>query len=303
MANCLICYPNHADSGTLTGEGWTDALPVTNLQTRFLGQVARTEGTDLFSPAVAIPGGDQCSAVIHVDFGRPRYLSALALCNHNLTRRAQARVVLWTDSARTTVRQDFGWQPVWPRWFDTVQLRWADDNFLYGQVSDEQIGHVKRIYLLMLSSNGFASRAISIQYASIYLSDADNAEGYIEAGRLYMAEDWSPKHNMIYGASLSWVDPSIVDSALDGTKWFEERTKNRIAVFQLKYMRPLEGVNKALLLTQLAGITKDVLFIFDPADAQLMQQRSFVGRLSELSPLEWWMFRLTSMAFKIEETV
>lgn len=303
MANCLLCYPNHADGAMLTGEGWSDALPVTNLQTRFLRQVARTDSATLFSPYVSLPDGDHASAAIHVDFGRERYLTALALVAHNFSRGARARLVLWTDSTRSTVKYDFDWQPVWPRWFDTMQLRWGDDNFFYGQVPDEQIGNVKRIYLLLLNTGGFIANATSVQFCSIYLDDPENSNGHLQVGRLFMAEDWCPQHNMIYGASLAWTDPSVVDIALDGTKWHGKRTKHRIAVFQLKYMRPIEGVNKALLLTQLAGITEDVLYIFDPADQQLMQQRSFVGCLSELSPLEWWMFGLTSMAFKIEESV
>lgn len=303
MANCLICYPNYADSATLTGEGWTEALPVTNLQNRFLSKCARTTSADLFSPAVPLPDGDQASAVIHVDFTKKRYLTAFALIKHNLTRKAQARVILWSDETRTSVKHDYGWQPVWPRWYDTVQLRWADENFLYGQVTDEQLGKISKIYLFLLNSDSFSASATSIQYVSIYIKDANNADKRIDIGRLFMAEDWSPKHNMVYGASLAWVDPSVIDKAMDGTKWADRRTKNRLVVFQLKYMKHVEGVNKALLLTQMAGITEDILYIFDPDNAQLMQQRSFVGCLSELSPLEWWMFGLTSMAFKIEESV
>jgi len=303
MANCLICYPDYTASAVVTGEGWSTALPVTNLQTRFLRQFARTASADLFTPAVALPDGDQASAVIHIDFTKRRYLTAYALVGHNLTRKAQARIILWSDETRTTIMHDYGWQPVWPRWYDTVQLRWADSNFLYGQVTDEQIGKISKIYLYLLNSDSFSASATSVQYSSIYIKDANNTDKRLDIGRLYMAEDWSPRHNMIYGASLAWVDPSVVDKALDGTKWFDKRTKNRIAVFQLKYMKPVEGVNKALLLTQMAGITEDVLYVFDPNNAQLMQQRSFVGCLSELSPLEWWMFGLTSMAFKIEESV
>ncbi len=303
MSTCLICYPNYIDSAVVTGEGWTDSLPVTNVQTRFLRQVSRTNSAELFSPSVAIPDASQCSAAVHVAFGRQRYLTAIALTGHNLSRGSLARVVLWTDATRTAVKYDFGWQQVWPRWFDTMQLRWGDDNFFYGQPSDDQIGKLSKVYLLLLNTGGFIANATSVQYFSIYLYDPNNNAGYLDVGRVFASEDWCPKINMIYGASLSWVDPSVVDRALDGTKWADARTRYRTAVFQLKHMRPTEGVNKALLLTQLAGITDEVLYIFDPEDKQLRQQRSFVGCLSELSPLEYWTYNLTSMAFKIEESV
>lgn len=303
MANCLLCYPNYADKATLTGAPWTEALPISNLQTRFLKQYARTSSCELFTPEPALPDAGQCSAAIDVDFGRLRYLTAVALVNHNLTRQALARFIIWTDGTKTTPKYDFGWQYVWPQWFDSLQLRWGDANFWSGRPTDEQVGTAHKIYLQMLNTGGFAANAISVRYTTLYLKDADNLDGYLQIGRLFMAEDWTPQRNMIYGATLAWVDPSVVDRALDGTKWYEKRTKYRQAVFQIKYMKPAEGVNKALMLEYNAGTTDDVLYIFDPANSQLMQQRSFVGNLSELSPLEWWMYGLTSMGFKLEESV
>jgi hypothetical protein len=109
---------------------------------------------------------------------------------------------------------------------------------------------------------------------------------------------------MAYGdTSVAWVDDSTVDASLSGVEFFEERSKYRVAVFSLKYLSPTEGVTRALRLTQNRGVTKDVLFVFDPDNKQLMQQRSFVGRFQELSPLEYVQFGLTSMAFKIKELV
>jgi hypothetical protein len=299
----MICHPNYADSATITGSPWTDTLPVTNIQTPYIRQMARTTGVALMDPTPALPDGGQASAVINIDFGRLRYLTAVSLTNHNLSRGAMVRLVLWSDATRSTVKYDFGWQPVWPRWFDTMQLRWADSNFWYGQITDELIKTYPKIFLQMLNTGGAVANATSVRYASIYLEDTENINGYIDIGRLFAAEDWTPKNNMLYGAGIQWVDPSVINKSLDGTKYMEKRTKYRQVIFQLKYMKPIEGVNKALLLTQQAGITGEVLYIFDPSDLQLMQQRSFVGTLSELSPLEWWMFGRTSMAFKIEEAV
>lgn len=291
MANCLLCYPNHVDSATLSGGSWTSTLPLTNLQTRFPRQYART--TDAFAS----------SSIINVDFGDSVYSTAIALVNHNISLDGKIRVRLWSDSDMTETVFDSGEQDVWPRWFDTLQLRWGDSNFWGGKISPKLFGTVPAIYLMMLDTAGFAANATAARAATIEISDEGNDDGYIQAGRLFIAEDWTPSHNMVYGASIQWVDPSIVDTALDGTKWFDKRTKYRQQIFQLKYMKYSEGANKALLMTQQLGLTGDMLFVFDPSDQQLMQQRSFVGTLAELSPLEFWMFRLTSMAFKIEELV
>ena len=304
MANCLIAWPNRSDAGTLTGSPWSSALPVANLQNRFLTNYARTTATALFTPSPAIPDGSQCSAVVNVNFGLARYTTAMALLHHNLSLSANVRLVLWQDPANTIPVYDSGWQPAWPRYYDTLSLRYNDSNFLYGQLSLDDFGVVPSIFLQMVGTPNVPANATPAQYASIYIQDPANPAGYIQIGRLYMAEDWTPVRNMSYGdTSLAWVDPTVVDTSLDGTEYYEERSKYREAVFTLKYMSNTEGVTMALRMTQNRGVSGDVLYVFDPANPQLLQQRSFVGRLEELSPLVYSQFGLTSMAFKIKELV
>lgn len=290
MAHCLICYPNWIDLATLSGGNWQ--LPLTNLQTRFQAEVTRS--TDL----------QESSCVINGAFDRFRYTTAIALTNHNLSLSATIRMILYGDVAQTKILYDSGVLPVWPRYYHTLQLRWHDSNFWGGKIREEDRKKIKRpLFVHIPSSQGFASSTKAAVGFKIQINDALNTDGYVQFGRLFFSEDWTPKFNMIYGASIQWVDNSTVDRAMDGTKWFNKKTPYRQVVFQLKYMKPAEGVNKALQLTQQVGVTGEVLYIFDPSDAMLLQQRSFVGNLSELSPCEWWMFGLTSMSFKIEEAV
>lgn len=304
MARCLIAFPNRADAATLSGAPWAITLPVSNLQTRFMSQYARTTSVSLFTPTPALPDGSQCSANININFGQVRYTTAVALAKHNLSLTANVRVILWQDAANTIPLYDSGWQPAWPRWYDTLQSRWSDPGFLYGRISADDFGVVPAIYLQMISTTNAQAVATPAQWASIYIQDSTNTAGFIQVGRLYMAEDWTPVHNFTYSdTSLGWVDPTIVDTALDGTEYYEQRSKYREAVFSLKYMSGTEGVGMALKLTQNRGVSGDVLFVFDPANKQLLQQRSFVGRLEALNPLVYSQYGLTSMAFKIKELV
>jgi len=242
--------------------------------------------------------------VVNVNFGLARYVTALALVKHNFSLSSQARLILWTDATQTTALYDSAWQPVWPRWYDTTSLRWKSSNFLFGRISLDDFGNVPAIFLQVIQASSGSASAFSAQYASIYVSDPTNTAGFLQAGRLYMAEDWTPTHNFTYGnASISWVDPSVVDTALGGTEYFEPRSMYREVTFTLPYLGLVEGVSKAFGLTRNRGVTGDFLFIWDPAVPQLMQQRSFVGRLESINPLDYPMFNLTSMAFKIKELV
>jgi len=204
----------------------------------------------------------------------------------------------------TTPVYDSGWQNVWPRYYDTTSLLWNSTNFLFGRLTTDDFGVLPAIWLQMVQAPSGLVSPFAAQYATIYVSDPTNAAGYLQFGRLYMAENWTPARNFIYGqTSIGWQDPSIVDTALDGTEYYEERSMYREAIFTLPYLSPTEGVTRALNLTRNRGITGDLLYIWDPTNIQLLQERSFVGRLESLSPLVYTQYGLTSMAFKIKELV
>ncbi len=302
MANCLIAWPNRADMAAISGAPWSTTLPLSNLQNRFSKKVARSTGISFSAPTPAVPDASQCSAYMNIDLGDKHYLTAVALANHNLSLTAMARVVLWADSSMSVATYDSGWSSVWPRWYDTVSLRWCDSNFLFGRISLEDYGVVPAIWIHALKNANENVSPYPARYITIYLQDLENADGYIEIGRLYLASDWTPVKNMTYGdTSLGWTDPTIVDFSLDGTEYYEDRPKYREITFVLKAMSYEEGVNKALKLAQNRGVSGDILFVFDPENARLLQQRSFIGRLSELSPLAFTNVNMTQMPFKVKE--
>lgn len=291
MANCLICWPNHADVSTLSGGSWLPALPLNNIKSRFKSQVARS--TNLA----------EASLVINADLGKNRYITSLAFVGHNLSTNATIRIRFWSDAGMTSCVYDSGYVEVWPRWYDTIQLRWGDDNFWNGRVLQSQLPSIPPLFFHVPLNSSFNAKAQSVRAVTFNLKDDTNEDGYVQIGRMYLAEDWTPIRNMTYGATIAWNDPSIVDTSLDGTEYYEDRPKFRTITFTIDNMEYSEGINKALLMTLDRGVTKDFLFVFDPSNSQLLQQRSFVGRLSQLSQLEHPTFRRTSMAFALKEVI
>lgn len=289
MANCMLCYPNVSDTAALSGGDWQSGAPVTNVTTKEMQQYARTSDV---SPL---------SSVIEFDFDNLTACSVLALANHNISLSGKARVVLWKDHERTIVAYDSGFVPVWPRWKPTLQLRWSDHNFWGGQAPEAVRTTFPSLFLKVFSKGGKFPAAISARAATCYISDSKNTDGYVEIGRVFLGPDWTPFINMEFGAQVAWVDPSVVNRVMNGAKVFEKRPKYRQAVFSLKTMEPDEGVSEALLLTGLLGITEQLLYVFDPEDDTKIQQTSFIGTLSDISPLVWWQYNLTSMGWKVEE--
>lgn len=291
MASNMICYPNRVEKAALYGGSWEPSLPVTNLQSRFLSQYARTTDVSL------------SAGVIEVDFDKLRYVTAFALVRHNLSLTASCRLQLWTDTGRTVCVYDSGEQLVWPRRYSTMQLKWGSRNFWGGKIDEEELEGISPLFVYLLTASSGVLKKVSARSATITLKDPLNLDGFIQIGRMYLADGWVPAINCSYGATVGWVDPTIVDTSLNGTEYFEERAKYREVVFKLEFMNEAEGVNRAMHLSQNRGVSKDVLFIWDPDNAYLMQQRSFVGRLEELSPLEFPQWSITSMGFKIKELV
>ena len=73
-ANVLMAYPNRAGgSVSYSGPAWSTALPLANLLTRQLAQVARTRRTDAKMCWFHMAGASAFDAGV------------IALCRHNLT--------------------------------------------------------------------------------------------------------------------------------------------------------------------------------------------------------------------------
>jgi hypothetical protein len=316
MANCMLCSPNWSDQATLADPNgdFASSYPVANLQTRFLRQYAVTNGL----PSHLDANGNPYTARISGNFGKLRCTTAMALVNHNLSLSATVRLVLWTDQTRTTAVYDSGYQPAYPTWFDTLALRWEDPNCWSGQINSDLLGQLPAIFIQMVTNYSGQYESMGCQWYDIFVYDplgglvfttVQNAlvasvAGYLQFGRLYMASDWTPVLNFEYGdTSHGVVDPTQVNTSNGGVDYFNLKPKYREEIFTLKNMSLTEGVNEAFMLTWRLGISGDLLFIYDPANEPLLQQRSFIGRLEEVNALTYPNYGGQAMPFKIKELV
>jgi hypothetical protein len=284
MATGMLCWSNHAIKAALSGGAWQ--TPLANLQARFLSRVARTAGLDL------------AATRFDVDLGRERTIKLVAVPGHNLSPSARVRVCCYADAAHAVCKLDSGWLDAWPPVYSTMELEWEDDNWWSGRVLPEDVDAMPHNFIYL------PPRQVYCRYLSVEIDDRSNPDGYVDLSRLFITSGWQPVFNFSFdGLTLGYESNTYVDSSLSGAKHFEERPAARIQAFRLDNMTRVEGVNKALAMTRALDISGEVFFISDPGNQMLMQQTSFLGRLRELSPLEYVTVGIHGMAYVIEEVV
>jgi hypothetical protein len=279
----MLGFPNRADQAVLSGGAWVPTLPLQFLQTREIGEVARTTNTALASTQFTI------------DLGRSMKTQVIALRNHNLSITAEYRVIgsLTADFALLT--HDSGWRDVWPVIYPYGTLEWEDDNWWTGKYTqEEREGYTTELdHLLPAAKLG--------RYWRVEIKDVGNPAGYVQVGRLFIGPAWQPKLNMIYGAAIGWETKTEVQEAKGGAEYFDVRTPYRAQRFTLAWMDQDEAFTRAFELLRQAGIHAEILFIHDPADTVHALRRRYMGRLRTLSPIEYPYFNTNSTPFEIKE--
>lgn len=270
MANAIIAHNNLADSCTLTQGSWVSTLPLNNLKNRVQGIVARTTSDALSATKflIEVPNG--------------QITKSIGLINHNFSLTAKVRIRASTDdsSMATNVEFDTGWVDAWPSVYSTLNLEWENLNFWTGQYqNNERVGYTWNF----IKS---APYALAAQYWLVEIDDTANDDNFIQIGRLFLGEDWQFQINMQYGASIAWEDNTTIDESLSGTEFFENRPMYRVARFSLNAMPESEAYGKAFDIIRRAGVSGEILFLYDPDDTLHTLRRQFRARLRTLSQIE-----------------
>lgn len=124
MNKALLCFPNRADAGTLTGGAWTTTLPLSNVQDKDIKKIARTSNAATASTQLTLA------------LSTPQAVRLFSLVNTNLGRTAKYRIRWARDAALTQVSFDSGWTDIYP--VGTVpygSFEWEEDGFWDGRSS------------------------------------------------------------------------------------------------------------------------------------------------------------------------
>lgn len=252
------------------------------------------DGATPMQIAVMSAAADNSSFAIQIWGGQIETGTAATSYYPTPTATATVRPAGYMDSWQSYT-YDSGVTAVWPVVYPSGVLEWETDNWWSGQMLDEDKVGFNLTLINVLPMAAYA------QYFRFEFFDTANAAGYVQIGRLFLASEWVPAENMELGASIAYETPTVVDTAISGTEYFDERLTYRVAKFSINLMTENEGFAQAFDLMRVVGISKEVLYMWDMGDTVYRLRRSFMGRLRALSPIEMPYATLTKTAFEIKE--
>lgn len=279
MERIILSYPNLANICTYDGGDWLGSLPVSNLATVSMSEVARTADADL------------ASTTFRVDIGSARLLRCFALINHNLSPSARWRVAVGSSPGTSNI-YDSGMVKVWRMEFDNL---FAWESVSWWTTSSPDDYYRSPFMALIVADDFYEARHITVE-----IDDQDNADGYIQIGRFFTGGGFQPALNPRYGVQDSWRDLSDIDQSESGELWAVERRRLRAASFFLQWLTPAETAYIHDMQRRL-GTIGDVLYVPYPDDLGESQRYGFLGRLADLSAIEYPYFMQRSTGFRIEE--
>lgn len=181
-----IIHNNAADSATLSvSPAENSSWPVANLKSTLRGEWLRTSGVS--------------AQQVRATWAANVSIAAVALCHHNLTAAATWRVRLYSDAAYTTQVYDSG----------TVTAYDATEMSALDAIGDDSFREYKNSVLWFSATT---ARSMTID-----LTDGSNADGYLQAARLFAGGYTELTRNFNWGHAITHVSPASQVSTLGGS--------------------------------------------------------------------------------------
>jgi len=279
MANLMLGYPNRADGMTTSSGSWETSLPSSNLTDAEIWKAARTTDATLSSTKFG------------VDLTESKVLRVFGLINHNLSSVAKVRLSLGSTPLGSDVYSS-GWVNAWQITFDNL-FEWESASWWIGSGDDE---YLRSPYVAFIIADDF----YTARYITIEIDDTANTDGYIQVGRFFAGNAFQPTINMKYGIQDNWVDLSSEDMSESGTFWGTERRRLREVSFILHSLTVAEA-GYMHEMQRLLGTVNEILYVPYPDDLDENQRYGFLGRVSELSPIEYPWKTVKTLPLKIRE--
>lgn len=284
MSNMIISSTNYSDQATsITASSEVASLPVENLQDRQLVKVYRSDGaTDI---------------TIDVDFGQGRIIDFVALVRHNITQTGQIRWRLSNAADFSTTQHDSGVVDAWPVVEEFGTLPWGVFSW-GGRINPEVAADYQISSFVVLDS------PVQARYLRIDISDDDQDEGYIEAGRLIAGPAFRPSTNYGFGVEIQFVDESRIVKSRGGQTFVDEVERFRRIRFELQNLPEAEIFGNVFNnIDRLRGVAKDILVIPQPDDPKTWPTQNIYGRLVRTEPIINSTLEFYGRTIEIEELI
>jgi len=264
MSNMIISAVNYVDNGTLTVDDEVATLPGTYLQDRQIVRIWRNT---------------QLTAQIDVDFGQSRIVDFAALIKHNISTTGTIRWRFSNVSDFATTVYDSGVVDAWPIVEEFGTLPWGV--FSWGGYLNPTVAAEYTI-----STFDVLDSTVQARYLRIDISDPDNTDGYIQAGRLISGPAYRPSINYANGVEFEFVDESRVTKSRGGQTFIDEVERFRRIRFDLINLPENEVFQNVFnRLDRLKGIAGDILVIPQPDKPSTWITQNIYGRITNTDPI------------------
>jgi hypothetical protein len=284
--NITLVYENFADRGQLSGGSWRASLPLANLQTPYLPEIARSTSAAATSTwfDVMLPTAQPVGGIV--------------LGPANVTAAATARIRAFTSAAYSVTLYDSGVIPFPGAAAEFVDLEWEDEAFWDGDIrgfGDALSG----AYLFHLPPTIVTSR-----FWRIELFDQANPQGYLNIGRLLIGRRWRPEYNYDEGDnSLSFEVLTDQEESRSGTKFFNPRATRRVFQFSFSRLPDTISFAEVFRIVVRSGLHNQVAVIPNPDDPNTFQREALLGTLRQPPSLRRYSMPQFATSFVIEESI
>lgn len=260
----IISSTNYSDSGTLTVDNAVGTLPITNLQDRQIVKIWRNS---------------QTTAQIDMDFGQGRIVDFVALIKHTISQTGKIRYRLSNVSNFSTTEYDSGLIEAWPVVEEFGTLPWGV--FSWGGYLNITIAAQYTI-----SSFNVLTSPVQARYLRIDISDPDNTDGYLQAGRLIAGPAYKPSINYANGVQFEFVDESRITKSRGGQTFVDEVERFRRIRFELINLPENEMFQNVFnAIDRLRGVAQDILVIPQPDEPTTWITQNIYGRIAQTQPI------------------
>lgn len=285
MGNLILGYSNLIDESALSGGSWESSLPLTNLQDRMLGVVARSSDALMASTQFTIALPENTAARL------------IALANHNMSLGALYRITGSSDPTFATAEYQSEWAEVWPRVYNSTDLDWRAPNWWSGKYTERERAGYNWTLVHDVGSAEY------LQNWRIEIDDQDHADGFVQIGRLFIGPAWAPPYGMSVDADGGWSPNTDFQRTRSGAKVFDRRPPARVFNFNTEGLTDDQAMQFAFEVQRMAGIDQEVVFVFDDEDTKHALRRRFLATLQQLSPIRYPAPNIAVTGWSVEETL
>lgn len=287
MANITLGYPNYIDDSTLSGGSWLSALPLTNIQTRYYREVARSTNLTASNTKLVI------------SLGASKSIGVIGFIT-NISRYGQIRIKTSDTTDFTSPIYNSDWfdaYPALPQGSSEWSYEWGDDEFWSGRISEDR----RQYYPNFVYHTFVANRC---KYIQIEFDDTSNPDGYIDVGRIFVSGRWRIEVNPSYGSGFGNDCDTRESRSYGGISTFQKKPIARTFEGELQFLSEQQAFGRIFDVVRRQGKNDEIIFIYDEDETRYILEQSFPAVLIDQLPgATTFIHELFSAKFKLRELI